>query len=397
MNNNGELSIGTSDQQRVSICSGRRNPFYSSARSAPKALHRTVSAWRSRAKSGWDASSKACHLSRSARRCTEENSLHPSERDAGGLYRTLISKLSAGLLLLTALVLLGSGVGEAQAQLVAAYGFNEGTGTTTANLAGGSNGTLTSTTWSTAGQVGNALSFNGTTSRVNVADSAAIDLTTGMTLEAWVFPTSLTGTRTVIAKERSGGFVYALFASNGASLPAAAIRIGTTTVSVTGPASLPLNAWSHLAATYSGSALILYVNGAQVASQAATGSITVTTLALRIGGNTRVTGQYYAGRIDEVRIYNQALTAGQIQADLATPVDLVPPAITARSPAAGATGVSNTTAVTATFNEAMAAATVNGTTFQLRDAAAALVPAAVTYAATTRIATLTPSAPLASG
>lgn len=169
------------------------------------------------------------------------------EKNAEVFARGLISRLAAGLFsFLIAVALLGAG--EANAQLTAAFGLNEGTVTSTVNLAGGANGTLTSTTWSTAGQVGNALSFNGSTSRVNVADSGVLDFTTGVTLEAWVFPTSLTGTRTVIAKERSGGFAYALFASNGASRPAAPIRVGSTAISVAGPGSLPLNAWSHPAA-----------------------------------------------------------------------------------------------------------------------------------------------------
>ena len=84
-----------------------------------------------------------------------------------------------------------------------------------------------------------------------------------MTLEAWVFPTALgTATRTVIYKERSGGLVYGLFANNASSRPFATVRIGSTDFSVTGPSALPLNAWTHLAVTFNGSALVLYVNGA---------------------------------------------------------------------------------------------------------------------------------------
>ena len=65
-----------------------------------------------------------------------------------------------------------------------------------------------------------------------------------------------------------------------------------------------------------------------------------------------------------------------------------------RRPASGATDVSVATAVTATFSEAIDAATVNSSTFELRNAAGP-VPANVGYNATTRVATLTPSAPLA--
>ena len=45
----------------------------------------------------------------------------------------------------------------------------------------------------------------------------------------------------------------------------------------------------------------------------------VSTGALRIGGNS-VWGEYFQGRIDEVRIYNRALTAGEIQADMSVPI-----------------------------------------------------------------------------
>ena len=73
--------------------------------------------------------------------------------------------------------------------LVAAYGFDAGTGTTTADQSGnGNNGTVSNTTWSTTGKFGNALSFNGTNSSVTVPDSSSLDLTTGMTIEAWVNP-----------------------------------------------------------------------------------------------------------------------------------------------------------------------------------------------------------------
>ena len=67
------------------------------------------------------------------------------------------------------------------------------------------------------------------------------------------------------------------------------------------------------------------------------------------------------------------------------------------SPAAGATGVATTTAVSATFSEAMDAATIGASTFELRNAANALVSSSVSYNTATRTATLTPTAALAAG
>jgi Concanavalin A-like lectin/glucanases superfamily len=75
-----------------------------------------------------------------------------------------------------------------------------------------------------------------------------------------------------------------------------------------------------LAATYDGSTLRLYVNGTQVSSQPVFApQLDTSTGALTIGGDV-LYGQQFAGRIDEVRIYNTALSAAQIQTDMNTPV-----------------------------------------------------------------------------
>ena len=75
--------------------------------------------------------------------------------------------------------------------------------------------------------------------------------------------------------------------------------------------------------------------------------------------------------------------------------DTTPPTVTGVAPASGATGVSRTTAATATFSEAMDAATISSSTIELRDAANVLVASVVSYNATTQVVTLTPGATLA--
>ena len=75
--------------------------------------------------------------------------------------------------------------------------------------------------------------------------------------------------------------------------------------------------------------------------------------------------------------------------------DTTPPTVVSVTPAAGATGSHAQANLTATFNEAMDAATITSATFELRDAANALVPAAVTYDAATLKATLNPTPTLA--
>ena len=75
------------------------------------------------------------------------------------------------------------------AALVAAYNFDEASGTILNDYSGNANnGTISGATWAT-GHDGGALSFDGADDWVTIADSASLDLTTGMTLEAWVNPT----------------------------------------------------------------------------------------------------------------------------------------------------------------------------------------------------------------
>src|SRR4051812_42526893 len=213
--------------------------------------------------------------------------------------------------------------------LVAAYGMEEAGGTTLSDLSGnGNNGVLSGATWTSAGRFGSALRFNGTNNFVTVPDSASLDLTTGMTQEAWVNPAALGSIfRTVTLKDRPGGLVYDLYAtSGGKAAPSGEISIAGDK-SVAGTTAIPLNTWTHLATTYDGAFQRLYVNGVQVAQRAQTGSIGTSTGALRIGGN-QVWGEYFDGAIDEVRVYNRALVVTEIQADMNASVgnpDLTPP------------------------------------------------------------------------
>src|SRR5262249_27114098 len=74
--------------------------------------------------------------------------------------------------------------------LVAAYSFDEASGTMVTDASGyGNNGTINGATWTTAGKFGGALAFNGANNWITVNDAPALDLTRGMTLEAWVYPT----------------------------------------------------------------------------------------------------------------------------------------------------------------------------------------------------------------
>jgi hypothetical protein len=194
-------------------------------------------------------------------------------------------------------MVLSTSVPRAQSNLVAAYAMNEGSGTSLADWTGkGHTGTLSGATWTPAGRFGGALSFDGVNDWVTVADAADLDLTTGLTLEAWVYPTVSCGGswRNVLIKERPKGEIY-------------------------GTQSAPLNAWSHLTVTFDNATLRIYVDGVQVGARAVAGPLLTSSGVLRIGGN-KIWGEYFAGRIDNVRIYNRALSESQIQTDMSTPV-----------------------------------------------------------------------------
>jgi hypothetical protein len=153
---------------------------------------------------------------------------------------------------------------------------------------------------------------------VTVADAASLDLTTGMTIEAWVNPAAGTGWRSVVLKETPGGLAYALYSANNASRPAGYVHISSD-IGLNGTAAIALNTWTHVALTYDGATLRMFVNGVQVSTHAQTGSVIVAPGALRIGGDS-VWGEYFKGLIDEVRVYNRALSAAEIQTDKNTPI-----------------------------------------------------------------------------
>jgi hypothetical protein len=232
--------------------------------------------------------------------------------------------------------------------LVAAYSFDEGSGTAAGDSSGaGNGGVVGGATWAVSGKFGGALSFDGVNDWVTVADSALLDLTTGMTLEAWVKPAVTKSWPTVIQKENAPNLAYSLYANSDAGLgnkPSAHIWIGGADRNLRGGTTLPVGTWSHLAATYDGAALRLFVNSLQVAALAQTGSITTSAGALRIGGNSLVANEFFNGLIDEVRIYNRALGPGELATDMNTAVgpaapsaDATAPTVAITAPAGGAT------------------------------------------------------------
>jgi hypothetical protein len=218
----------------------------------------------------------------------------------------------------------------APSTLLAAYGFDEGQGSSTADATGhGLTGTVSNASWTT-GRFGSALQFTGqSNSRVSVADTPALRLTTAFTLSAWVNPQGGQPSEpTIIAKEIPGGLPYVLYAQGSGSGPNVYTRIGGNYQQAAAAGTIPTGTWTHLAATYDGSTLSVFVNGVPAGSAAVAGSLDTGAGALRIGNNTVFGNEGFVGRIDEVRVYSRALAASEIQADMEVPVGGAPPADT---------------------------------------------------------------------
>ncbi len=170
---------------------------------------------------------------------------------------------------------------------------------------------------STFGQ--NALSFDGVDDRVNCGDTPSLlSVTSQVTLEAWIYPTawrtnSFEGS--IINKEAPSTQGYMIRCGNNGQL---SFNFGTGSAwvevqSATGV--LTLNTWQHVAATYDGATLRIFVNGVQVGSLASTVSINPgATYQLTIGNWSQSNTRGFIGKIDEARVWNIALAQSTIVA-----------------------------------------------------------------------------------
>ena len=107
-------------------------------------------------------------------------------------------------------------------------------------------------------------------------------------------------------------------------LPAGGGAFDGSTVHADARWAVPVNRWSHLALTYDGATLRLYVNGRQASSRATTGTIRKTTDPLWIGGNHPY-GEYFQGLIDQVRVYDRVLSPPDVRAEMSTLSGSAPP------------------------------------------------------------------------
>ena len=205
---------------------------------------------------------------------------------------------------------------------VAAYSFDAGEGEVLEDLAGNHDGELNTVDW-VGGKFGSALYFDGTGDYVEIADSSELQLREEFTLEAWVRPEAVEDEGAVISKTAGNFFSYQLYAGSRefAGIPEGFLGYEPWAWDdVEDDTPLTAKTWNHLAVTYDGSLQRLYVNGELVnTSYEATPPAMASVGPLYIGGNEDE--EDFKGRIDEVRLYDRALDAGEIGADKSEPVE----------------------------------------------------------------------------
>ena len=204
---------------------------------------------------------------------------------------------------------------------VAAWSFDEGSGTTAHDATGdGHEGTVEGPKW-TAGKFGSGLEFDGEASDcVSVPNSAQLQLGGDFTLEAWVKPAASGESEPIIFKETPWFTSYGIyFGLSETGHLEGYVGEEWELEKTVDPTKLQKGAWSHVALTFDGSQLRLYVNGGLVSTHAAEGAGS-STGPLSIGC-AREWGDGFKGAIDEVGIYDRALSAEEVASDEGRPID----------------------------------------------------------------------------
>jgi hypothetical protein len=171
-----------------------------------------------------------------------------------------------------------------------------------------------SQTGALTGDSNTSFSFNGTTSFVPLTNTigTALDDNNRGTYEAWIYVTSLSTTRTIIRQgQAAAGFAFRVTANG--ELEAWFGDLNIRAVSATG--EIAINTWYHVAATWDGTNVRLYKNGALITTSADQSAFTwanVASSATDIGRVAGLNSENFSGRIDELALYRSALSGARI-------------------------------------------------------------------------------------
>ncbi|MFK8039440.1 MAG: LamG-like jellyroll fold domain-containing protein [Crocinitomicaceae bacterium] len=162
----------------------------------------------------------------------------------------------------------------------------------------------------------NSIHFDGINDQVDCGNDPSLQITgTAITLEAWINPSSWTNEvwrGNIIVKEAAAWNGYMFRAGANGSLNFALGNGSTWTELTSDPNELTLNTWQHIAGTYDGTMMRIYVNGIPIDSLATTLSISnASAINLNIGANIPLS-RFFPGRIDEARVWNVHRTEQEI-------------------------------------------------------------------------------------
>jgi hypothetical protein len=213
---------------------------------------------------------------------------------------------------------------SAQTNLVGRWKFDEESGTIAADSSGnGNDGTLVGDPQWVVGQINGALEFDGNGDYVNCGSAPILQVQNQITLACWFKVTAFTRNwATIISmgddsyRIGRGESNYSMhFGFNGA--------VSSPYSWFDGRKRVNDEQWHHIAGVYDGTEARIYIDGELDASQPATGQINISSYPLYIGENAQATGRFWNGLVDDVRIYNRALSEKEIQVVM-TGVDETP-------------------------------------------------------------------------
>jgi hypothetical protein len=164
------------------------------------------------------------------------------------------------------------------------------------------------------GKGNNAYSFNGFNNYIRISDNSSLDISEEITISAWRYLTSNSLGRIVRKINTWGPSVGGYILSSANNYINTELQLNTQygATIIRKDSAFALNEWQFVAMTYDGSTVNLYLNDKLYYSSQVTGKINVNNEDVLIGASDGV--EYFAGSIDDIRIYNRALAANEILA-----------------------------------------------------------------------------------